>query len=174
MALTSSSRQSALSAAAAGAALTHLREFLAFKLGAEEYGIDLLRVQEIRSYEEPTRIANSPPCVTGVLDLRGMIVPIVDMRLHLRLGEARHDSLTVIIVLSISGHSVGMVVDAVSDVISLAPQQLRQAPDFNSSVDSTHLLAIGAVDDRMLILIDIEKLMQSPSLGLHLETALAA
>ncbi len=145
---------------------TSLREFLAFKLGAEEYGIDILRVQEIRSYEPPTRIAKAPAHVLGVVNLRGVIVPIVDMRLMFKLERAEYDSFTVVIVLNIGGRVMGMVVDAVSDVITLTPEQLRAVPEFSSSIASDHLLAIGAIDERLLILVDIEKLMTSPELGL--------
>ena len=145
---------------------TNLREFLAFKLGAEEYGIDILRVQEIRSYEEPTRIANAPPFVKGVVNLRGVIVPIIDMRLKFNLANASYDAFTVVIVLNIRNRVVGMVVDAVSDVITLTPEQLRPVPEFNSTIASDHILAIGAVEERMLILVDIEKLMTSAEMGL--------
>jgi purine-binding chemotaxis protein CheW len=148
------------------AATTSLREFLAFKLGAEEYGIDILRVQEIRSYEEPTRIANAPAFIKGVVNLRGVIVPIVDMRLRFNLESVNYDSFTVVIVLNIGHRVVGMVVDAVSDVITLTPEQLRPVPEFSSAIASDHLLAIGAVDQRMLILVDIEKLMSSADMGL--------
>ncbi|MBK6862578.1 MAG: chemotaxis protein CheW [Ideonella sp.] len=145
---------------------TALREFLAFKLGAEEYGIDILRVQEIRSYEAPTRIANAPAFIKGVINLRGVIVPIVDMRIKFALAAASYDAFTVVIILNIGQRVVGMVVDAVSDVITLAPEQLRPVPEFSSAIATDHLLAIGAVDDRMLILVDIEKLMTSPAMGL--------
>ena len=155
---------------AAAAAFTSLREFLAFKLGAEEYGIDILRVQEIRSYEAPTRIANAPAFVKGVVNLRGVIVPIVDMRLKFNLDTVNYDSFTVVIVLNIGNRVMGMVVDAVSDVITLTPEQLRPVPEFNSAIESDHLLAIGAVGDRMLILVDIEKLMTSAEMGLVEQT----
>jgi len=154
------------SAVVLSATLNAIREFLAFKLGSEEYGIDILRVQEIRSYEQPTRIANAPTHVLGVVNLRGVIVPIVDMRVKFNLEQKAYDSFTVVIVLNIGSRVVGMVVDGVSDVITLAPDQLRPVPQFNSAIDSDHLLAIGAVDERMLILLDIEKLMQSPGMGL--------
>ena len=153
------------------AATTSLREFLAFKLGAEEYGIDILRVQEIRSYEEPTRIANAPAFIKGVVNLRGVIVPIVDMRLKFNLEQARYDNFTVVIVLNIGPRVVGMVVDAVSDVITLTAEQLHPVPEFNSSITSDHLLAIGTVQDRMLILVDIDRLMTSAEMGL-VETTL--
>jgi purine-binding chemotaxis protein CheW len=169
------SLQTATSAATANssvtdATITSLREFLAFKLGAEEYGIDILRVQEIRSYEAPTRIANTPSFIKGVVNLRGVIVPIVDMRMKFNLESATYDSFTVVIVLNIGNRVVGMVVDAVSDVITLTPEQLRPVPEFNSGIDAEHLLAIGALDKRMLILVDIEKLMQSPEMGLAEQT----
>ena len=151
-------------------ALTDLREFLAFKLGTEEYGIDILRVQEIRSYEEPTRIANAQAFIKGVVNLRGVIVPIVDMRLKFNLARAEYDHFTVVIVLNIGKRVVGMVVDAVSDVITLTQEQLHPVPEFNSAIESDHLLAIGAIDQRMLILIDIEKLMTSPDMGLFEQT----
>jgi purine-binding chemotaxis protein CheW len=148
------------------AEVTALREFLAFKLGDEEYGIDILRVQEIRSYEQPTRIANAPSFIKGVVNLRGVIVPIVDMRLKFNLDSASYDSFTVVIVLNIANRVVGMVVDAVSDVITLTPEQMRPVPEFHSNIDAEHLLAIGAVDQRMLILVDIEKLMSGSEMGL--------
>jgi purine-binding chemotaxis protein CheW len=155
-------RASAVSAPAA----TRIREFLAFKLGSEEYGMDILRVQEIRSYEKPTRIADAPPFVKGVVNLRGVIVPIIDMRLLFDLEQANFDSFTVVIVLNIGRRVLGIVVDAVSDVITLTAEQMRPVPEFSSAIDSAHLLAIGAVEDRMLILLDIEKLMSSPRVGL--------
>lgn len=152
--------------AAAAATLANGSEFLAFKLGNEEYGLDLMRVQEIRSYEEPTRIANAPAGVLGVLDLRGVIVPVLDLRQHLGFTEARCDSNTVVIVLAITGRVVGVVVDGVSDVMALSPQQLRPAPEFSARLERRHVLALGAVDQRMLILVDIDALLGEPSLGL--------
>jgi len=160
------SQTSATLARAGAAEVTALREFLAFKLGEEEYGIDILRVQEIRSYEQPTRIANAPAFIKGVVNLRGVIVPIVDMRLKFNLDSASYDSFTVVIVLNIGSRIVGMVVDAVSDVITLTPEQLRPVPEFNSAIASDHLLAVGSIDERMLILIDIEKLMSASEMGL--------
>ena len=167
---TASGSSAAFNAATPASATTSLREFLAFKLGAEEYGIDILRVQEIRSYEEPTRIANAPAFIKGVVNLRGVIVPIVDMRIKFNLSPVKYDNFTVVIVLNIANRVVGMVVDAVSDVITLTPEQLRPVPEFNSTIESDHLLAIGSIDQRMLILVDIEKLMTSPEMGLVEQT----
>ncbi len=143
-----------------------ISEFLAFKLGEEEYGIDILRVQEIRSFERPTRMANAPEHILGVVNLRGVIVPVVDMRIKFQLNPVNYDSFTVVIVLNIGSRVVGMVVDGVSDVITLGPEQLRPVPELSSAIGSDHLLAIGSLENRMLILIDIEKLMSSADLGL--------
>jgi purine-binding chemotaxis protein CheW len=154
----------AAGASAPGGALSN--EFLSFRLGEEEYGIDILRVQEIRGYEAPTEIANAPPFIKGVVNLRGTIVPIVDMRIKFNLGEARYDQFTVVIILNVSGRVVGMVVDSVSDVIQLAPEQVRPAPDFSSTFDTKYITGLGTVEDRMLILVDIEKLMTGPDMAL--------
>ncbi len=160
------SRQSAGASPGLSSAVTSIREFLTFKLGAEEYGMDILRVQEIRSYEEPTRMANAAPFIKGVVNLRGVIVPIVDMRMRFGLPDVTYNSFTVVIVVNIVNRIMGMVVDGVSDVITLKPDQLRPAPDFSTAIGEDHVLAIGSVEDRMLILLDIEKLMSSADMGL--------
>lgn len=142
-------------------------EFLTFKLGSEEYGIDILKVQEIRSYEQVTKIANSPEFIKGVVNLRGIIVPIVDMRIKFKLGNADYTEFTVVIILNVAGRVVGMVVDGVSDVISLGAEQIRQAPDFSSSsFDTQYITGLGTVDERMLILVDIERLMSGSDMAL--------
>ena len=141
-------------------------EFLTFRLGGEEYGIDILRVQEIRSYEQPTRIANAPSFIKGVVNLRGVIVPIVDLRLKLGCDTANYDSFTVVIVLNVKGRVVGAVVDSVSDVLQLTKEAVKAAPELSSSVDTSFITGIGNVGDRMLILIDIESFMSSADMGL--------
>ncbi|ARU30505.1 chemotaxis protein CheW [Sulfuriferula sp. AH1] len=146
-------------------------EFLAFTLSNEEYGIDILKVQEIRGYENPTRIANAPDFIKGVINLRGLIVPIVDMRIKFNLGEAEYNNLTVVIILNIGGRVVGMVVDSVSDVITLSPEQIKPAPAMTSVLDTAYLTGLGTVDDRMLILVDIDKLMSGSEMGLLAEMA---
>jgi purine-binding chemotaxis protein CheW len=142
------------------------KEILAFTLGSEEYGIDILRVQELRGYETVTRIAKSAEFIKGVVNLRGIIVPIVDMRIKFKLGEPTYDQFTVVIILNILGRVVGMVVDSVSDVIALTAEQIRPAPEMGSAVNSDYLTGLGTIEDRMLILIDIDKLMSSPEMGL--------
>ena len=133
-------------------------EYLTFRLGAEEYGIDILRVQEIRSYEAPTRIANAPASVKGVVNLRGVIVPIVDLRLKLGCASAEYNAFTVVIVLNVRGRVVGAVVDSVSDVLELSPEHVKPAPEVSTGTDR-FITGIGSVGDRMLILTDIEALM---------------
>lgn len=147
-----------------------VQEFLAFRIGSEEYGIDILRVQEIRSYEPPTRIANAPDFIKGVVNLRGVIVPIVDLRIKFEIQPLCYDTSTVVIVLNIGRRVIGIVVDAVSDVISLTPGQMRALPAFSAAIASEHLLAIGTVEDRMLILIDIDKLMTGADMGMVEQT----
>jgi len=142
------------------------KEYLAFTLGQEEYGIDILRVQEIRGYEPVTRIANAPNFIKGVVNLRGIIVPVVDMRIKLNLGTPTYDQFTVVIILSIAGRVVGMVVDSVSDVMTLTPEQVKPAPEMGTSFDSDYLIGLGTLNERMLILVDIDKLMSSTEMGL--------
>ena len=145
-------------------------EYLSLRLGAEEYGIDILRVQEIRSYEAPTRIANAPTFIKGVVNLRGVIVPIVDLRLKFALDKVEYNDFTVVIVLNVAKRIVGVVVDSVSDVLQLAGDQINPAPEFSTTVDAGYITGIGSVKDgdkdRMLILIEIEKLVGSCEVGL--------
>jgi purine-binding chemotaxis protein CheW len=143
-----------------------LGEFLTFRLGGEEYGIDILKVQEIRSYEPPTRIANVPSFVKGVVNLRGVIVPIVDLRMKFGCASHEYNSLTVVIVLNIRGRVVGAVVDSVSDVLELTHQHVKPSPEMSGAVDTSHITGIANVGERMLILMDIETLMASPEMGL--------
>lgn len=141
-------------------------EYLSFTLGREEYGIEILKVQEIRGYEEPTRIANAPEFILGVANLRGTIVPIVDMRVKFNLGTAEFNQFTVVIILNVADRVVGMVVDGVSDVIQLAQEQIRPVPDFSSTFDTEYITGLGTIDQRMLILVDIENLMSGKDMAL--------
>ncbi|KAA0875666.1 chemotaxis protein CheW [Nitrincola tapanii] len=142
------------------------REYLTFTLGAEEYAIDILKVQEIRGYDAVTRIANTPDYIKGVINMRGVIVPVVDMRLKFHLGEATYDAFTVMIILNLGQRIVGMVVDAVSDVIALSDDDIRPAPDFGATFDTQYLMGLATVAERMAIVVDIEKLMTSSEMGL--------
>ena len=141
-------------------------EFLTFTLGKEEYGIDILKVQEIRGYDAVTAIANTPQFIKGVINLRGIIVPIIDMRIKFRLGDVEYNQFTVVIILNIANRVVGMVVDGVSDVITLTPEQTKAAPEFGSTMDTQYIMGLGTVDERMIILVDIERLMTSRDMEL--------
>jgi purine-binding chemotaxis protein CheW len=142
------------------------RELLTFTLGSEEYGIDILKVQEIRGYDAVTAIANAPEFIKGVINLRGIIVPIVDMRIKFKLGMIEYDQFTVVIILNIARRVVGIVVDGVSDVITLTADQLKPAPEFSSTMGTQYIMGLGTVDERMIIVLDIEKLMISSDMEL--------
>ena len=142
------------------------REFLTLKLGAEEYGIDILKVQEIRGYDTVTRIANAPDFIKGVINLRGSIVPIVDLRTWFRLEQAAYDHFTVVIILNVAQRVVGVVVDSVSDVLTLDGASIRPPPEFSATFDTRYITGLGTVEGRMLILVDIERLLASPDMQL--------
>ena len=141
------------------------RQFLTFRIGAEEYGLDILRVQEIRSYEAPTRVANAPAFVKGVVNLRGVIVPILDLRI--RLGQAsEYNGFTVVIVLNVGNRIVGIVVDSVSDVLELSADEIKPRPEVPAAMDARFITGLGKIGERMLILLDIEAMIRSPDFGL--------
>ena len=144
----------------------HALEFLSFTLGQEEYGIDIQKVQELRGYDAVTRIANAPEHIKGVVNLRGIIVPIIDMRIKFNLGTPTYDQFTAVIILNIASRVMGMVVDSVSDVITLKPEQIKPAPTMGSALDTEYLMGLGTIEERMLILIDLDRLMSSDEMGL--------
>jgi len=141
-------------------------EYLTFTLSSEEYGVEILKVQEIRGYDAVTQIANTPVFIKGVVNLRGNIVPIIDLRLKFNLGDVTYNEFTIVIILNLSSRVVGIVVDGVSDVIALNPSQVRPVPELVSTIDTKYLLGLGTVDERMLILVDIERLMSSQEMAL--------
>ncbi|KAF1067652.1 MAG: Chemotaxis protein CheW [Pseudomonas citronellolis] len=147
------------------------QEYLTFTLGREEYAIDILRVQEIRGYDQVTSIANSPPFIKGVINLRGAIVPIVDLRIKFNLDDVGYDQFTVVIILNVGRRIVGAVVDSVSDVIALGSDAIKPPPEFGSTFDTRYLLGLATAGERMLILVDIEKLMTSHEMALVDEAA---
>lgn len=142
------------------------QQFLVFTLGDEEYGIDILKVQEIRGYDQVTRIANTPDFIKGVTNLRGVIVPIVDLRVKFCQVDVEYNDNTVVIVLNFGQRVVGIVVDGVSDVLSLAADQIRPAPEFAVTLSTEYLTGLGALGERMLILVNIEKLLNSDEMAL--------
>ena len=156
---------------AAGEAGQAGREYLSFGLGESQYGIDILKVQEIRTYETPTRIANTPPFIKGVMNLRGNIVPIIDLRVKFNLPEQRLDTQTVVIVLNVAKRTVGVVVDGVSDVVTVPLTEIKPPPEFGGALDTRFLQGLAAVGEQMLILIDIERLMTSREMSIIDEAA---
>ena len=141
-------------------------QFLSFQLGAEEYGIDILRVQEIRAYEKATRMPNTPAYIKGVINLRGVIVPVIDLRMKFGLDSAEYNEMTVVVVLNLAHRTIGIVVDSVSDVLALAAGDIRPAPEFTARVDNAFVRGLATIDQRMLIIADIERLMTGAEMAL--------
>lgn len=158
---------------AATSPLQQPRECLSFCIGTEEYGIDILKVQEIRSYETPTRLAHVPDYIKGVINLRGVIVPVVDLRQRFSSQSAEINAFTVVIVLRLGARTIGVVVDSVSDVLELPPESVKPAPNISSAVDAAYIIGLGDIGDRTLILLDIQSLLLAPDMGL-VESSLAA
>lgn len=142
------------------------REYLTFTLGDEEYAMDILAVQEIRGYDPVTRIVNAPEFIKGVINLRGTIVPIVDLRIKLSLPRVVYSEFTVVIILAIGDRLVGIVVDSVSDVIALTPDQIRPAPELGASINIRFITGLATLEGRMVILLDIARMMSSDDMQL--------
>lgn len=141
-------------------------QYLTLRLGGEEYAIDILRVQEIRSYEEPTRMVNAPVFIKGVINLRGVIVPIMDLRLKLNIDKVEYNEFTVVIILNVRGTVIGAVVDAVSDVVTLTSQSIKPAPQFETAIDARFITGLANVGERMLIVMNMEALMSNAEMGM--------
>lgn len=141
-------------------------EYLTFTLGGEVYGIEILKVQEIRSYEQATKIANTPDFIKGVINLRGNIVPIIDLRMRFNLSSVEYNEFTVVIVLNLGKRIIGIVVDSVSDVLALTSAQISPVPDLVASIDTKYLLGLATVEQQMLILLNIEQMMTSQEMAL--------
>lgn len=150
----------------AGRAASAAGEYLTFVLGSEQYGLEILKVQEIRGYDAVTKIANTPAFIKGVINLRGKIVPIVDLRVKFNIGNADYNELTVVIILNLNGRVVGIVVDGVSDVMALNEAQIREVPELVTSIDTQYIVGLATVEQQMLILVDIEQLMTSEEMQL--------
>ena len=149
-----------------GAPTADSGQYLTLRLGEEDYAIDIMRVQEIRSYEEPTRMANSPSFIKGVINLRGVIVPIVDLRMKLNVDKVDYTEFTVVIILKLKGAVTGAVVDAVSDVVTLDSKMIKPAPQFESAIDSRFILGLADVGERMLIVMNMEALLSNAEMGM--------
>ena len=139
--------------AAAGA------QYLTFRLGDEEYGLEILKVQEIRSYSAITPIPNTPRAVRGVMNLRGQIIPVVDLRLTLGMPETAYNRFAVVIVVSIAGKVVGLLADAVSDVLTLARTDVQPPPDFGAPIEARLISGMAKAGEKLVILLDVERLL---------------
>jgi purine-binding chemotaxis protein CheW len=164
--LTSKSPKNPQSAGANSSGAVDGGQFLTLRLGDEEYAIDILSVQEIRSYEEPTRMVNAPGFIKGVINLRGVIVPIVDLRLKLNLASVEYNQFTVVIILNVRGTVIGVVVDSVSDVVTLSSQAIKAAPQFEAALDARFITGLASLNERMLIVMNMNALMSNAELGL--------
>jgi len=151
--------------------IKNVSEYLTFKLGNEGYGIEILKVQEIRGYDQVTQIANTPDYIKGVINLRGMIVPILDLRIKFKLKNIEYDEFTVVIILQLHSRVVGIVVDGVSDVIELKAEQIRDVPSVVTCIDNKYVVGLATLDQRMLILINIEQLVSTEEMDLIEEKA---
>ena len=153
------------SSATHGSDAGNTQQFLTFKLAGEEYGVGILTVQEIRGWSQVTAIPHSPAWLLGVINLRGAVVPIIDLRIKFKFERADYNEFTVVIILNVGARVVGVVVDGVSDVITLGAEQIKPAPDLGENADTSHIIGFGTLDERMRILMDVNKLMASADLG---------
>ena len=158
--------QTASDSKAAAAAVADASQYLTLRLGKEEYAIDILRVQEIRSYEEPTRMVNAPSFIKGVVNLRGVIVPIIDLRMKLGLDQVEYNDFTVVIILNVRGTVIGAVVDSVSDVVTLPAEMIKPAPQFETTMDTRFITGLANAGERMLIVMNMEALMSNAEMGM--------
>lgn len=136
-------------------------QYLTFTLGAEEYGVEILKVQEIKGYSQVTPIPNTPPYVKGVMNLRGSIIPVVDLRSKLSMAETAYNQFTVIIVIRVGPKTVGLVVDAVSDVLNIPTQDVQATPDFGAQVDARFISGMAKAGEKLVVLLDIDKVLGS-------------
>lgn len=141
------------------------QQFLTFELAGEEYGVGILAVQEIRGWTKVTKVPHTPPWLLGVINLRGVVVPVIDLRVKFNFAKAEFNETTVVIILTVATRVVGVVVDAVSDVITLANSQIKPAPSLGSDANTSHIIGFGTLDERMRILMDVEKLMAGADMG---------
>jgi purine-binding chemotaxis protein CheW len=150
------------------------REVLVFILGGDEYGVDILKVQEIRGYDKVTPIPAAPAYVKGVVNLRGTIVPVIDLRVKFGLADVRYDQFTVVVILRLAARVIGVVVDGVSDVVALTASEVRAAPEFGAVVDASFISGVATQAERLVLLLDIERLLSTGELNLLARAAEAA
>lgn len=145
------------------------QQYLTFILAGEEYGVDILRVQEIKGWDSVTQIPNTPKYVRGVINIRGTIVPIIDMRIRFDIEQLAYGPTTVVIVLRVQGETgdriMGVVVDGVSDVYNMSDEDIKESPDFGSAVDTKFVKGLATVNEKMVIILDIDHMLNSQELN---------
>lgn len=143
-------------------------QYLTFLLGEEEYGVEILRVQEIKGWDDVTHIPNTPDYLCGVLNLRGTIVPVVDLRLRFEMPARAYTPTTVVVVLKVGENSprtVGVVVDVVSDAHNILPEEIKPAPDFGTNVSTDFITGLATVGNNMMMILNIDRLLRIEALG---------
>jgi purine-binding chemotaxis protein CheW len=140
-------------------------QFITFTIGEEEYGVDIMSVREIKGWTETTTLPNSPPFVRGVINLRGVIVPIFDLRARFGFGFTEASKTHVVIIVAVASRTVGILVDAVADILTVPTSEIRPVPEMERSIDDAYLSGLVAVGDRMVALIALENLFDLRSLG---------
>ncbi len=146
-------------------------QFLTFALGAEEYGVEILKIQEIKGFSAITPLPNAPPYVKGVMNLRGTIVPIVDLRKKFGMPEEAYTAFTVIVVVQVQGQIMGFIVDAVSEVLTVSETDIQPTPDLHGQVDTTFLNGLAKTGEKLVILLDIDKVLTAGEIALAAEAA---
>jgi purine-binding chemotaxis protein CheW len=146
-------------------------KYLTFVLATEEYAVDILRVQEIKGWSKVTPIPNTPPYICGVINLRGTIVPVIDLRLRFNLTHQEYGTMTVIVVVKVLSQNgkeriMGVVVDAVSDVYDVSENELKPPPDFGSVISTEFVKGLATVEEKMVIVLDVDKLLNSQELAI--------
>ena len=142
-------------------------QFVTFKLEDEEYGIEILKVHEIIGYQGFAKVPNVPCFIKGVLNLRGSVVPVIDMRLKFNMAEKAYDNYTVIVILEVQERIIGAIVDAVSDVVALSPKEIQDTPDFSSGVRVDFIKGLGRKDEKLIIMLDIDRILGEQEFDLH-------
>ncbi len=155
----------------AGGSAADSDQFLTFTLQGEEYGIEILRVQEIKGITKVRPIPNAPPYVKGVVNLRGTVVPILDLRSRFGMSDAEYNQFTVIIMVSVGSKVVGLVVDAVSDVLNIAQNAIEDTPEVGGDVDTSFFRGMGKVGDKLVLLLNVDKLLAGERLEIAEQTA---
>jgi purine-binding chemotaxis protein CheW len=138
---------------------TEVSQYVTFLLADEEYGVDIMKVREIIGYKGFTKIPNVTEFIKGVLNLRGAVVPVIDLRLKFGMEEKEYDKFTVIMIAEVAGKTMGIIVDAVSDVVSLNEEDIQPKPDFSADIDTDFINGMGKKEDKFIILLDIDKVL---------------